>query len=84
MEVDSAEPQTQTCVRSLTVSPELFADNRSTFTSGETHMRKNQASLAFGADRDDRFVAACATVLVFAGGILSLLLLGSIAVQAIA
>ena len=47
-------------------------------------MRKNQASIACDADRHDRFVAACATVLVFAGGILSLLLLGSIAVQAIA
>ena len=45
-------------------------------------MRKNQASIACDADRHDRFVAACATVLVFVGGILSLLVLGSIAVQA--
>ena len=47
-------------------------------------MRKNQASIAGDADRDDRFAAACVTVLVFAGGLLSFLLLGSIAVQAIA
>lgn len=36
------------------------------------------------ADRDDRLAAAVVTVLVFTGGILSLLLLGSIAVNAIA
>lgn len=47
-------------------------------------MTKNRTHTAFDADRDDRLAAATVTVLVFTGGILSLLLLGSIAVNAIA
>lgn len=47
-------------------------------------MTKNSSRAAFDADRDDRLAAATATMLVFTGGILSLLLLGSIAVNAIA
>ncbi len=42
-------------------------------------MTKNSTS-----DRDDRLAAATVTVLVFAGGILSLFLLGSAAARAIA
>lgn len=47
-------------------------------------MTNDSAHTGFDADRDDRLAAATVTVLVFTGGILSLLLLGSIAVNAIA
>ena len=47
-------------------------------------MTKHSTHTILDADRDDRFAAATATVLVFTGGILSLLLLASIAVNVIA
>jgi hypothetical protein len=47
-------------------------------------MTTRSTHTAFDADRDDRIAAATVTVLVFMGGILSLVMLGSIAVNAIA
>ena len=47
-------------------------------------MQKNPILTSFDADRDDRLAAATVTMLVFTGGILSLLLLGSIALNVIA
>jgi hypothetical protein len=46
-------------------------------------MTTKSTQIAFDADREDRLAAATVTVLVFTGGILSLLLLGSFAVNAI-
>jgi hypothetical protein len=71
-------------VRALTVSLPRFSKNVSVpATSGETYMTTKSTQIAFDADREDRLAAATVTVLVFTGGILSLLLLGSFAVNAI-
>jgi hypothetical protein len=47
-------------------------------------MTKQSSNAAFEADRDDRLTALTVAVLVFTGGILSLLILGSLVVNALA